>query len=117
MQELARLQEQVAAFVRLRDWGRYHTPKDVAVALCVEAAELLELFQWSETEPPDLRRPTFRAALEDETADIAIYALCFANAVGFDLERAVRAKLRRNARRYPPGAGPGRRRLPGAKKA
>jgi len=116
MRGLDHLQDRVAEFVRSRGWARYHTPRDVAIALSVEAGELLELFQWSETVPPDLRRRGVRAAIAEETADVAIYALCLANAVGFNLEEAVLAKLRKNARRYPRGARPSRRRLPGSRR-
>jgi NTP pyrophosphatase (non-canonical NTP hydrolase) len=87
--ELTRL---VVQFRDERDWEKFHTPRNLAAAVSVEAAELLELYQWGDA-------GSARAA--DELADITIYVLTFAHDLGIDLEAAVRAKLRSNAERYP----------------
>lgn len=103
---VATLRRAVADFVRERDWERYHNPKDLAVSLCIEAAELLELFQWRE---PDSLPENARVA--EELADVAIYCLSVANALDIDLSSAVENKLRRNAERYPASEWRGRARL------
>lgn len=93
------LRDLVAAFVAEREWERFHTPKNLAMAIAVEAAELMELFQWADgREPLDGAR---RASLEQELADVVIYCLAMANAAGVDLADAVRRKVEANARKYP----------------
>jgi len=93
------LAKRVRDFVEKRSWTKYHRPKDIAIALSVEAAELLEIFQWSgETEGLD------EGDLEKvrmETADTVIYALSMANACGFDLGEAVIEKISLNEKKYP----------------
>ena len=95
---VAALRARVAEFVRERDWEKYHRPANLAKAISVEAAELLELFQWrSDSEAVD---PALKARVEDELADVVIYCLSAANALGIDLSDAVLRKLERNADRY-----------------
>jgi NTP pyrophosphatase (non-canonical NTP hydrolase) len=93
----------VEEFVRKRAWEQFHTPKNLSMGLAIEAAELMELFQWY-SGPDSIRvaqrRRTKRAAAE-ELADCVIYCLSFATATGIDIAAAVRAKLRRNQRKYP----------------
>jgi len=95
------LGERVSDFVKERSWSKYHNPRDVAIALSVEAAELLEIFQWkgSESDVDDAEISRIRM----ETADIVIYALCMANACGFDLNEAVFDKIEINEKKYPAG--------------
>ncbi len=96
---VAALRARVAEFVRERDWERYHGLANLAKAISVEAAELLELFQWrADSEPLDA---SMRARVEEELADVAIYCLSAANAMGIDLSDAIVRKLERNAERYP----------------
>lgn len=99
---VGQLRERVRAFARTRDWERYHNPKDLAIALNVEAAELLEQFLWTETQGggPFPRGP--RDAIEDELADVVIYALHFADAIGADLSDAVLRKVTKNEGKFPP---------------
>ena len=104
------LRDRVAAFVRERDWEKYHRPANLAKAISVEAAELLELFQWKTDEDVDLRDAKFREALEDELADVLVYCLSAANAAGIDLSDAVLRKLERNEARYPADEWRGRAR-------
>lgn len=98
-----RLQETVARFVRERDWEKYHSPKNLSMALAVEAAELMEIFQWlSPVEAEALVRESAKASnVEEELADIVIYALSLANALGVDLGAAVMKKIERNKIKYP----------------
>ena len=83
-----------------RDWQQFHTPLNLAVAISVEAGELLEHFQWS---TPDERRPTDaqREGVIHEIADIAILVTYLANDLGIDIDTAVQSKLALNAQRFP----------------
>jgi len=95
------------AFRQERDWEQFHTPKNLAIAIAVEADELLEQFQWTRdgnasSEPED------RVALRHELADVAILLTYLAHDLGVDLDEAVRDKLRLNAERYPAGENRGR---------
>lgn len=87
------------AFVDEREWDAFHAPKDLALSLCVESGELLEIFQWRPSDAPltdeDRRR------VREETADVAMYALLLADKVGFDLVDAIRDKLALNRAKYP----------------
>ncbi len=100
---LVDLKERVAAFARERDWEQFHTLKNLSVALAGEAAELMEPFQWLEgNEGSDLMLDEEkREAVEDELADVVIYALQFANRGGVDLTRAINRKMAKNAEKYP----------------
>ena len=99
--DLGRLGERVAAFVAERDWARFHSTKNLAMALSVESSELLELFQWStaaESDAPDEER---RRRAAEEIADVQIYLLQIAARLGIDIGDAVLDKLAKNARKYP----------------
>src|SRR3972149_3131497 len=102
------LRDRVASFVHERDWERYHNPKDIAISTSVEAAELLELFQWKSDEEADLRDARFREAVEDELADVFVYCLSLANAIGCDLSDVTLRKLAKNERKDPAEEGRGR---------
>jgi len=86
-----------------RDWAQFHNPKDLALGLGIEAAELGELFLWKTVEEAQdaLRDETFRARLAEEMADVQMFLLYLAEASGLSLADAVRAKLETNARKYP----------------
>ena len=99
--DLKSLGEKVSEFVMERSWSKYHNPRDVAIALSVEAAELLEIFQWKGSDGDIDEEELSKIKLE--TADIVIYALCMANACGFDLYSAVLDKIGINERKYPAG--------------
>ncbi len=98
---LEQLAEAVRAFGRERDWHLYHSPKNLTAALIVEAAELLEPFQWlTEAQSHDLP-PEKREAVRQEMADVLIYLVSLANTLEIDLLEAAEAKLAINARKYP----------------
>lgn len=101
---IGELRDRVRGFVRVRDWERFHQPKDLAIALAVEASELLELFLWRSESEANLRSREDRVALEDELADVVIYALSFCNAADIDLSDAVSRKMEKNEARYPAGS-------------
>ncbi|REK11458.1 MAG: nucleotide pyrophosphohydrolase [Planctomycetota bacterium] len=97
------LKQLVDAFVSERDWHRFHTPKNLSMALSIEAAELMEHFQWLEPAEAqavadDAER---RAAVGEELADVVCYALALANALGIDVAEAMRDKMQKNVRKYP----------------
>ena len=97
------LQQILRDFAGARDWNRYHSPKNIATALAVEAAELLENFQWlTEEESSRLaERPADFEAVREEIADVQIYLLRLADLLNIDLEPAVLDKIRRNGEKYP----------------
>jgi dCTP diphosphatase len=99
--DLSALQRKLQTFADERDWNRFHSPKNLAMALSVEAAELVEIFQWlTEAQSRDLSAAQ-RAALADEIADVQIYLARLADIAGIDINTAVVAKLEKNALKYP----------------
>ena len=102
--DLARHIDAIRRFRDARQWGRFHTPRNLATALAVEAAELIEIFQWSESNGWDeVGSPgSVNDAVRDEVADILIYLMQFADVTGLDLDQAVADKLEKNAIKYPP---------------
>ena len=100
---LADLRQRVAEFVAARDWEQYHVPKNLSVAVAVEAAELMEHFQWLTHEQAAIamQDEIKRTAVADELADVLIYALSLANALGVDVSVAVLSKLEQNESRFP----------------
>ena len=107
MSDIEDLTTTIREFAQQRDWERFHTPKNLAMALSVEVAELVELFQWLTPEESAtlVDTPEGRAAIEDEIADIAIYLLRIADVLSVDVERVARAKLERNQQRFPAADG------------
>ncbi len=103
MSDIEELTAAIREFARERDWERFHTPKNLAMALSVEVAELVELFQWLTPEESAALADASegRAAIEDEIADIAIYLLRLADVLGIDLAASTAAKISRNAARFP----------------
>jgi len=99
------LSQQLRSFAAARDWGRFHAPKNLASALIVEAAELLEHFQWmSEAESRELQ-PAQREEVAMEMADVLLYLVQLSNELGIDLVQAAQQKLAHNEVRFPASAG------------
>jgi NTP pyrophosphatase (non-canonical NTP hydrolase) len=98
--ELQSLIQRLRTFRDQRGWRKYHTPKNLAISISIEAAELLELFQWIENEDEVLEKQKER--VEEEIADIFIYLLFFCDAVGIDIVKAAERKMDKNERKYPP---------------
>ncbi len=100
---LAQLKERVLAFARERDWEQFHAPKNLSMALAAEAGELMEHFLWSTPEASrEIARSSIkRGKIEEELADVIIYALEFANIAGIDVTQAVQRKMQANAAKYP----------------
>jgi NTP pyrophosphatase (non-canonical NTP hydrolase) len=99
--ELENLREQLRDFAAARDWGRYHSPKNLAMALSVEAAELLETFQWMTEEQSRSLAPEALAAAGDEIADVLLYLIRLSDELGIDPIAAANRKLLANAEKYP----------------
>ncbi|MFE9697563.1 nucleotide pyrophosphohydrolase [Streptomyces sp. NPDC006270] len=106
--EVAELQRRLAAFAAARDWGQYHTPKNLAAALSVEASELLEIFQWltPEQSAAIMENPASAHRVADEVADVFAYLLQFCEVLGIDPTAALVAKMQRNETRFPRPGGP-----------
>jgi NTP pyrophosphatase (non-canonical NTP hydrolase) len=98
---LQQLQARLRAFAAARDWGRFHSPKNLAAALTVEAAELLEPFQWLTEEQSRALSGAPLQAVADEMADVLLYLVQLAMALDVDLLAAARDKMARNALKYP----------------
>ena len=100
---VADLKERVKDFVHRRNWEGYHNPKDLAESICIEAAELLEIFQWMSVEKALALRnkPTKLTRVAEELSDILIYCLSMANAMEFDISSIVAGKLVSNSAKYP----------------
>lgn len=107
MPDLPALTARILAFREARDWAQFHTPRNLAASLSIEAAELLELFQWDLEDAPPLDSER-RERIAEELADIGIYALLLAHEAGIDLGRAIADKMEENERKYPVEKAKGR---------
>jgi len=86
--------KRIREFTEARNWQQFHSGVNLAKSLVIEASELLELYQWSEeTDKLD--------ALQEELADVLIYALMLADCYGFDIEKIILEKMEKNERKYP----------------
>ncbi|MFP6672264.1 MAG: nucleotide pyrophosphohydrolase [Pirellulaceae bacterium] len=97
------LRSQVAEFVAARQWEPFHTPKNLSMSLAIEAAELMEHFQWISGEAADevLQQPQNLQAIGEELADVICYALALANRLQIDVSTTLAAKMQKNASKYP----------------
>ncbi len=93
----------VADFVAARAWSVYHSPKNLAMSIAIEAAEIMEHFQWytHEESAERMMDDGMRAEVADEVADVLIYCLSLANSTGMDVSEAIRKKMARNEGRFP----------------
>ncbi len=97
------LQERLRKFAHERDWEQFHSPKNLAMALTVEAGELQEIFQWlTEQQSSDLDVQQ-RQHVQEEMADVLLYLCRLADVMDIDLQAAAISKLERNAEKYPCG--------------
>jgi NTP pyrophosphatase (non-canonical NTP hydrolase) len=95
------LRARIDAFVQERDWAQFHTPKNLAMAMIVEAAELVEQFQWNTPEESQQLTAEKREAVSHELADTFVYLLRLAEVLKIDLIEAANAKIELNANKYP----------------
>ena len=98
---LLNLREKINAFVAERDWAQFHTPKNLAMAMIVEAAELVEQFQWDTPTESQYLSPEKREAVAHELADTFVYLLRIAEVLEIDLIEATNKKIALNAIKYP----------------
>jgi NTP pyrophosphatase (non-canonical NTP hydrolase) len=101
---IGEIKARVLAFAKERDWEQFHAPKNLSMALAAEAGELMEHFLWDTPEASRtkvIEDAARRAKIEEELADVVIYALEFANATGLDVAASIEAKLAVNAKKYP----------------
>jgi NTP pyrophosphatase (non-canonical NTP hydrolase) len=99
---VAELRELIRIFVEERDWRQFHAPKNLAMSLAIEAAELMEHFQWISAENSrEIADPAHLAEVSDELADVLCYALAMANQLEIDLSEAIRSKMIKNEKKYP----------------
>ncbi|HEY8119559.1 MAG TPA: nucleotide pyrophosphohydrolase [Methylophilaceae bacterium] len=98
---LDELRARINEFVRERDWQQFHSPKNLAMAMIVEAAELVEHFQWDTAEESYKLSPEKREQVSHELADTFVYLLRISEVTGIDLIAAANSKIELNARKYP----------------
>ncbi len=100
---VAELRKIVVDFVAARQWERYHDAKNLSMSIAIEAAELMEHFQWTRNDelPGLLADAARRTEIKDEVADIACYVLALANVLEIDLSSALADKMAKNAAKYP----------------
>lgn len=94
-QSLNQLIKEIEQFTEERDWDQFHNPKDLAVALSIEASELLEVFLWKQPEDAKIEK------VKEELADVINYALLIASKYDLDIIQIVREKMEKNAAKYP----------------
>ena len=104
------LTDAVDKFARERDWEQFHAPKNLSMAIAAEAAELMEHFLWQSPEAScsDMEAENLRAKVEEELADVFIFAIEFANMTGIDIAKIIDSKMQRNAEKYPVDKAKGR---------
>jgi NTP pyrophosphatase (non-canonical NTP hydrolase) len=95
MKESEEIQKALLKFRNERDWEQFHNPKDLALAISIESAELLELFLWKRAEDADIEK------VKEELADILSFAFLLAEKYGFDVKEIVLEKIKKNEQKYP----------------
>jgi NTP pyrophosphatase (non-canonical NTP hydrolase) len=105
---LAQLTTRVLRHRDERDWGQFHTPKELAISLCVESAELLSLMQWKTPAEVEQVVAAKRAQVQDELADVLHSVLLLASDLKIDLAAALEQKLKKDAEKYPVAKAKGR---------
>ena len=90
----------VQQFVSEREWEKYHSPKNIAISITLEAAELLEHFQWSPPAPEEINEQK-KQEISDELADVLAYAFSLANKLDIDIATAMTEKMKKNRLKYP----------------
>lgn len=101
MSEIKTLTEKIKKFRDERDWMQFHNHKDLALSLVLEAAEVLEHFQWKKSKEVEAHGRVCKDEIADELADVAMYLFELADNLGIDLSKAINVKLAKNAQKYP----------------
>lgn len=107
---IAEIKARVLAFAQERDWEQFHAPKNLSMAIAAEAAELMEHFLWQSPDQSrkDVDGAVLRAKIEEELADVFIFAIEFANVTGIDIAQIIEKKMATNAVKYPVAKAKGR---------
>ena len=110
---MADLKEAVQSFVHERSWEKYHNPKDLAESICIEAAELLQLFQWLKPkETEQIKEDSLKMQqIKEELSDVIVYCLSMTNIMNIDMTSAILDKLEQNRKKYPTSLYKGRAHL------
>jgi len=97
------LKEFVKDFVDERDWSQFHNPKNISMALAIEASELMDIFKWDSNDESEekMSADISRQNAIDELADVIIYSIAFANRNGIDISDAILQKMKKNEKKYP----------------
>lgn len=100
---VGQLRHEIERFIRERDWEQFHDPKNLSIAIATEAAELMEHFRWIKNDASRelVKDPKSKAEIAEEVADVLAFLLSFANSADIDLASALRAKMTKNALKYP----------------
>ena len=106
--DLSTLKKAILKFTKDRDWEQFHTPKNLAMAMSVEAAEIVEIFQWLTEKQAATLSPKQKEALSDELADTFMYLIRLGQVAGIDLVDASFRKMAKNAAKYPVSKARGR---------
>ncbi len=101
MTSINALTREIIAFRDARDWGQFHNPKDVAISLSLEAAELLEHFQWKNSKEIERHIKAGKEEISEELADVLYWVLLLSHDLKIDPLKALTKKLKKNARKYP----------------
>jgi len=101
MDEIKAITEKIKKFRDERDWLKFHNHKDMALSLVLEAAEVLEHFQWKSPEEVAAHGKACKKEISEEVADVALYLFELADNLGIDLSQAIAKKLKKNAQKYP----------------
>jgi dCTP diphosphatase len=100
--DIEKIKTTLRKFSKERDWQQFHSPKNLVMALSVEVAELVEIFQWSNDGGTEvLKNPKLRSDIEEEIADVFNYLVKLVDLLGMDLEKASLDKIVKNAKKYP----------------
>ena len=97
------LKSLIESFVDERDWKQFHSPKNISMSISIEAAELMELFQWLSLDEAKemMKGGDVRDNAIDEIADVMIYAIAFCNRNNIDISDAIKQKMKKNMKKYP----------------
>lgn len=95
------IQKRLSKFAQDRDWEQFHTPKNLTMALSVEASELVEIFQWLTPEQSNNLTDKQMASIKEEIADVAIYLLRLCDILDIDVESSIMDKIKVNSDKYP----------------
>ena len=100
---ITELKKIVEDFVNERDWSQFHNPKNLSMALAIEAGELMDIFKWNSTQECEdmMSEKNTRQDATDELADIMIYALAFSNRNNINISSAIEKKMIKNRKKYP----------------